>query len=48
MCGRKHRVADRMGMRTDFAKGIDEVAVILRIEELTWMLTLFGILFQVI
>ena len=22
--GRKHRVADRMGMRTDLAKGIDE------------------------
>ena len=33
-------------MRTDLAKGIDEVAVILRIEKMTWMLTLFGILFH--
>jgi hypothetical protein len=45
MCGWKHRIADRMEVRTGFAKGIDEVAVILSIEIPTWMLTLFGILF---
>jgi hypothetical protein len=46
MCGWKHRIADRMEVRTGFAKGIDEVAVVTLIKKMAWMLTLFGVIFH--
>jgi hypothetical protein len=45
MCGWKHSVADRMDVRTCFAKSIDEVAVVTLIKKMAWMLTLIGVIF---